>query len=95
MITKVEPKEFGEVEVSWGPSSSDSGGGSVADFQVQMRKQGGNWRNCSNFLPNNTCSFHGLLIDKNDTRIDVRLRAANKKGFSEWTNDTAPISFGR
>ncbi|CAH3046336.1 unnamed protein product [Pocillopora meandrina] len=90
--TKVEPKECGEVEVSWGPPSFDSGGGLVTDFQVQMRKQGGNWRNCSNFLPNNTCLFHGLLIDKNDARIDVRLRAANKKGFSEWTNDKAPIS---
>ena len=83
------------MEVSWGPSSFDSGGGLVTDFQVQMRKQDGNWRNCSNFLPNNTCLFHGLLIDKNDARIDVRLRAANKKGFSEWTNDKAPISFGR
>lgn len=84
-ITKIKQKQCGIMEVSWEASSSESGGGSVTDFQVQM-EQGGDWRNCSRFLPNNTCSFHGLLNDKSGPLMNVRVRAFNRKGFSDWMN---------
>ena len=90
-IKKIERKQCGIKEVSWEASSSESGGGSVTEFQVQM-EQGGDWRNCSRFLPNNTCSFHGLLIDKSDPLMNVRVRAFNRKGFSDWTNTSISLS---
>lgn len=82
-ITKIKRKQCGIMEVSWEASSSESGGGSVTDFQVQV-EQGGDWRNCSRFLPNNTCSFRGFLIDESGPRRKVRVRAFNRKGFSDW-----------
>lgn len=76
------------MEISWRRSYSDSGGGSVTDFQVQIRMQGGDWRNCSHFLSNDTCFFNGLLTDNNETPINIRVRALNRMGFSNWTNRT-------
>lgn len=89
-ITKWKQKQCGVMEVSWEASLSESGGGSVTEFQVQT-EQGGDWRNCSRFLPNNTCSFHGLLIDKSGPNMNVRVRAFNRKGFSDWTNTSIQL----
>ena len=84
-------KQCGIMEVSWEASSSESGGGSVTEFQVQI-EQGDDWRNCSRFLPNNTCSFHGFLIDESGPHRIVRVRAFNRKGFSDWTNTSVQLS---
>ena len=90
-IKKPKQKQCGIMEVSWEASSSESGGGSVTEFQVQI-EQGGDWRNCSRFLPNNTCSFHDFLIDESGPRRIVRVRAFNRKGFSDWTNTSVQLS---
>ena len=86
LITNIEEKQCGVLELSWEPSSFDSGGGPVKGFQVQIRKKNDDkWQNCTNCLPNNTCSFHGLL---SQTDYHIRIRAVNQKGSSYWRRET-------
>ena len=87
-ITDIERKQCGSIKVSWNPSSSDSGGGPITSFQAQIReKNSPKWYNCTDFLSNvnDSCSFDGLLSEK---AYDVRVRAVNQKGSSDWTNRT-------
>ena len=87
-ITNIKQKQCGVVEVSWNPSSADSGGGPITSFHAQIRKENSSkWHNCTDFLSNvnHNCSFDGLLSSKN---FNVRVRAVNQKGSSDWTNGT-------
>jgi len=88
-LTTITEKQCGEFDVYWVSQSLDSGGGPLTGFQVQMRKKGDDWRNCTTFLTNHSCSFKGL---QSKTEYHFRVRALNQKGESEWAEK--PLTTG-
>jgi len=82
LLTDIKENQCGEFEVTWIQSWKDSGGGPVTRFQVQMKKSGDDWHNCTSFLTNHTCLFNGL---QSKTVYDFRVRALNEKGWSNYT----------
>lgn len=87
---KVIEKQCGKFEVTWSPDTLDSGGGPPSAFQVQISDQTGQWVNCTNFLPNNSCLFKDL---QSETEYDIQVRAINQKGPGEWKVDTKKTGF--
>ena len=80
---RIQENQCGTFGVTWRPSSLDSGGGQLTGFQVQIRKESGDWRNCTTFPTNDSCLFKDL---QSETVYDVRVQAYNQKGSSHWTS---------
>lgn len=85
LLTKVNIKQCGAVEVFWEPSELASGGGPETSFHVQIRMRGYDWRNCTIFPVSRSCLFKDLLTE---TDYDIRVWAVNRKGPSDWRNET-------
>ena len=79
----VKKKPCGAFQVTWNPPSLDSGGGPLTgyQFQLKLRKGNGGWRNCTAFFSNHSCLFTNL---RSKTEYDVRVRAFNQNGSSQW-----------
>lgn len=90
-LTKgVEKLQCGAVKIFWEPSNVASGGGPATSFQAQLRKEGDDdddWRNCTTELW--SCVFKDLL---SDTDYDIRVKAINEKGSSNWTIESVTTS---
>ena len=57
----------------------------MTSFLTQLRKRGHDWLNCTTFPTNQSCLFKDLL---SDTIYDIRVQAANQKGWSDIANAT-------
>ena len=82
---KIVEKQCGKFKITWFPETLDSGGGPTRGFQVRIREHTGQWFNCTNFLPNNSCLLKDL---QNKTKYDIQVRAINQKGPGEWAVKT-------
>ena len=57
----------------------------MTSFLTQLRKRGHDWLNCTTFPTNQSCLFKYL---QSDTDYDIRVQAANQKGWSDIANAT-------
>ncbi|CAH3115182.1 unnamed protein product, partial [Porites lobata] len=82
----VKKRPCGVFEVTWNPPSSDSGGGPLTGYQVQLHTSGGGnggLRNCTALFSNHSCLFTDL---RSETEYQIRVRAFNKKGPGQWAH---------
>ena len=87
---KIVKKQCGKFKVTWIPDDLDSGGGPTSGFQVRIRAHTGQWFNCTNFLPNNSCLLKDL---QSKTEYNIQVRAINQKGPGKWIEDTEKTGF--
>ena len=87
----VKERPCGVFEVTWNPPYSDSGGGPLTGYQVQLNTSGGGsggLRNCTAFFSNHSCLFTDL---RSETEYQIRVRAFNKKGPGQWAYTSKKI----
>lgn len=81
MLKDVKDAKCGEFNVSWEKPASNSGGGPITAYRVQVQMEHGDWLNCTTSSENRSCLFRDLV---NEAKYNVRIQAIKMKGPSEW-----------
>ena len=68
------------VAVAW--TAPDANGAAITDYDVQYRTSGGNWQNATHVGTATTTRIEHLVAD---TAYEVRVRATNAEGSSDWS----------